>query len=152
MTKSSDEDFAHLMRVAPLISIDLILRDPENKILVGRRNNEPAKGFYFVPGGVIRKNERLDEAFRRILAAETGLSATRSDARFLGAYEHLYSTNCYGNPDFGTHYVVLGHELILDRRPDIHLDTHHSDYRWMSEAELLADANVHDSTKAYFKT
>jgi len=151
-TKANDEDFAHVIRVAPLIAIDLILRDPESKIFVGLRDNEPAKGFYFVPGGVIRKNESLDDAFIRILAAETGLNATRSGARFLGVYEHLYSTNRYDDPNYGTHYVVLGHELIFNCRPDIDLDTQHSDYRWLSEAELLSDPNVHENTKAYFRT
>jgi colanic acid biosynthesis protein WcaH len=152
MAKLNDEDFAHVIRLAPLIAIDLILRDPEGKIFVARRNNEPAKGFYFVPGGSIYKNERLDDAFMRILADETGLRAIRSEARFLGVYEHLYSTNCYGDPNFGSHYVVLGYELILKHRPDIHLDAQHSDYRWMSKTELLADAKIHENTKAYFRT
>lgn len=151
MTKANDKDFAHVIRVAPLIAIDIILRDPEGMIFVGRRNSEPAKGFYFVPGGVIRKNERLADAFMRILTAETGLSAALSEARFLGVYEHLYSTNRYGNPSYGTHYVVLGHELILNRRPVIRLDAQHGDYRWMNEAELLAASDVHENTKAYFR-
>jgi GDP-mannose mannosyl hydrolase len=117
-----DQTFAVVVRNAPLVSIDLILRDPEGRIFVGRRNNEPAKGMFFVPGGVIRKNETLDAAFRRVLAIETGLSGERSDARLVGAYEHFYSTSRCGDPAYGTHYVVLAHEIIFDRRPEILLD------------------------------
>src|SRR5215218_457853 len=68
----NDDTFKTIVRNAPLISIDLIIRDTCGKILVGMRTNEPAKGFYFVPGGVIRKNETLADAFSRIVAAETG--------------------------------------------------------------------------------
>ena len=70
----SEEEFGKIVRCVPLISSDLIIRDPERKVLLGLRNHEPAKGYYFVPGGRIRKGELLEEAFLRILAAENGLS------------------------------------------------------------------------------
>ena len=150
MSERIDEDtFAVVVRNAPLVSIDLMLRDPEGRIFLGRRNNEPAKGMFFVPGGVIRKNETLDAAFRRILAAETGLAGERSGARLMGAYEHLYPTNRYGDPAYGTHYVVLAHEIVFAQRPDIRLDKQHSEFRWMSDAEVLASGEVHENTKAY---
>src|SRR4051794_41167699 len=102
-----EDDFAHVVRNAPLISIDLVLRDPERNVLVGLRTNEPAKGFYFVPGGVIRKNETIKDAFERILLAETGCRALLSDARFIGVFEHFYEVSRFG--DYGTHYVVLSY-------------------------------------------
>jgi colanic acid biosynthesis protein WcaH len=146
-----DKSFAVVAKSAPLVSIDLILRDPDGTVFVGLRNNEPAKGFYFVPGGVIRKNEAFDDAFQRILAAETGLSATRSTACFVGVYEHFYSANRFGDPTYGTHYVVLGYELALLGRPIISLDSQHSAYRWLSEDQLLSASDVHENTKAYFR-
>lgn len=144
LPRLSEEDFATVARLAPFVSIDLILRDSESAILVGYRNNEPAKGFYFVPGGVVLKNETLAEAFARILAAETGLGIPFSKSTLLGVYEHLY-------PAQDRHYVVLGYALALGRRPAIKLDAQHSDFRWMREPELLAAADVHDNTKAYFR-
>src|SRR3954466_13792753 len=53
----SDAQFADVVRLAPLVSIDLVIRDPDGDVLVGLRTNAPAKGFWFVPGGRIRKNE-----------------------------------------------------------------------------------------------
>lgn len=47
----SDEHFLSVVSRTPLISVDLILRSRANKILLGRRNNRPAQGFWFVPGG-----------------------------------------------------------------------------------------------------
>lgn len=146
----SDEDFAVVVRSAPLVSIDLVLRNAEGRVLVGLRNNEPAKGTYFVPGGVIRKSERLDDAFSRILAAETGLDAARGDASFLGVYEHFYPTNRFGGPGYGTHYVVLAYTLALPEGAAVRGDAQHSRFRWMSEDEILSAPDVHENTKAYF--
>src|ERR1700752_4224955 len=86
-------DFHTVVRLAPLVSIDLIIRNPRGEVLLGLRNNEPAKGFYFVPGGIVLKHERLREAFARILKREINYDATLEDARLLGAYEHFYDAN-----------------------------------------------------------
>jgi colanic acid biosynthesis protein WcaH len=75
----NDADFHTLVRLAPLISIDFIIRNPRWEILLGLRNNAPAKGSYFVPGGIILKNERLADAFKRILKRETNFDATKAD-------------------------------------------------------------------------
>jgi colanic acid biosynthesis protein WcaH len=146
-----DEEFSRIVRSVPLVSIDLIIRDPERSVFVGFRNNEPAKGFYFVPGGCIRKGESLKEALERIAEAETGHRAEFKEALFLGVYEHMYPNNRFGHREYGTHYVVLAYELDLDHRPAIQLDSQHSCFRWMSEAELRAAPSVHPYTKAYFR-
>jgi len=150
-TRLSDEDFAHIVRHGVLPSIDIILRDPDGRIFVGRRSNEPARGVYFVPGGVIRKNERIAAAFDRLLATETGLTAPFTQARPLGVYEHFYPTNRYNDPAYGTHYLVLGYELAIDRHRNILLDAQHSNFRWMTAGELLAAHDVHENTKVYLR-
>jgi len=144
-------EFAQVVRLTPLVSIDLILRDSEGKVLVGLRTNEPAKGLWFVPGGRIEKDERLADAFARILSVETGLSLPMTQSRLLGVYEHLYDANRFEAPGYGTHYVVIARELRLDRRPDIKTDDQHSAMRWMRPDEILAAPDVHENTKAYFR-
>lgn len=145
-----DQDFARIVRDTPLVSIDLIIRDHERNVLVGLRTNEPAKHQYFVPGGVIRKNERIRDAFSRIVQVETSYRAKPEEANFLGVFEHIYCTNRFGDPDYGTHYVVLAYELNLDHRPEIAPDTQHKDFKWMNEADLVAAPDVHRNTKTYF--
>ena len=146
-----NDDFAHIVRHAPLVSIDIVIKDDENNVLVGFRANEPAKDYYFVPGGVIRKNETIGNAFTRILQAETSCRASLSEAIFLGVFEHLYETNRFGCPDYGTHYVVLAYELKLNHRPAVELDSQHREFLWMSETDILSAARVHPNTKAYFR-
>lgn len=133
----------------PLVSIDLIVRDAENRVLLGLRRNAPARGTWFVPGGVIRKNETLDAAYERVSRDELGQPLRRSDATFRGVHEHHYPDNFADAPGFGTHYVVLPYELHAPESltPP---DEQHRDYRWFSVAQLLADPQVHRNTQDYF--
>ncbi len=150
----SRDDFATLVRLGPLVSIDLIVHAPgsapgSERILVGYRNNEPAKGWWFVPGGSIKKGERLATAFARLTRAELGVEMPIERASFRGVYEHLYDTNITQAGGFGTHYIVLAHDVRLDR-PIEHLpNDQHGAYRWLTPAEILADPRVHGNTKAY---
>jgi colanic acid biosynthesis protein WcaH len=145
------EDFDSVVRLTPLVAIDLVVRSPDGRLLVGRRNNEPAKGWYFVPGGRISKNETLAAAFKRISLAELGVVKRIEEARFLGIYEHIYATNNHELAGFGTHYVVLAHELTSPIH-DLPLPIdQHGEFAWLTEAELLLCPEVHANTKAYFK-
>lgn len=146
------EEFANVIRLTPLVAIDLVVRSPEGRVLVGRRTNEPARGCLFVPGSRISKNETLQAAFRRITQEELGTAVPLERARLLGVYEHLYPTNRFEQPGFGTHYIVLAHELALALDPTKLPKDQHGEYFWLLPQELLRSSEVHENTKAYFKT
>lgn len=142
-------DWLQVVRHAPLVAIDLILLDLEGRVLLGLRENEPARGFWFVPGGAIRKSETLDTAFARIAGDELGLELQRRHAALLGVYEHHYATNFAGEPGVTTHYVVLAHRLSLQGELGP-ADAQHRELRWFGVEELRARDDVHANVKAYF--
>jgi colanic acid biosynthesis protein WcaH len=160
-TKGSSEvvnldqaSFLDVIDRTPLVSIDLVVVDPDQRVLCGWRVNEPARGFWFVPGGRIVKGETLDDAFARIATSELGEGDwCRSDGRLLGVFEHLYDTNFVGALDVTTHYVVLAYRLDVTVRP-LPPEVQHSKYAWLSAADTQADAfrsSVHPNTAAYFE-
>ena len=151
MSKLSNTDFLAVVSHTPLISIDLIVHDGQGRFLLGRRVNKPAQGSWFVPGGRVRKDESLDDAFARLIYEELGLTElVRTEADMLGVYEHFYDDNFSGTNGVSTHYVVLGYRLRQAQRlPHLPLDQH-SDYRWASADEILLDETVHDNSRAYF--
>ncbi|EJG0972888.1 GDP-mannose mannosyl hydrolase [Vibrio parahaemolyticus] len=141
--------FKTVVASTPLISIDLVVKSSEGKVLLGSRKNRPAKGFWFVPGGRILKDEKLDVAFQRLTRSELGEAFALSKADFIGVYEHLYEDNFSGEP-FSTHCIVLGYELIWKGElSDLPLEQH-SRYQWWDVNELLTSKDVHCNTKAYF--
>ena len=143
-------EFANIVRLTPLVAIDLIVRSPEGRVLVGRRTNEPAKGLLFVPGSRISKNETRAAAFRRITHEELGVVLEFESARFVGVFEHIYATNRFEQAGFGTHYITLAYELALDLDLTRLPKDQHGEYLWLTPAELLCAADVHQNTKAYF--
>jgi colanic acid biosynthesis protein WcaH len=144
------EEFSSVVRLTPLVAIDLIVRSPDGRVLLGRRNNEPAKGRFFVPGGRITKNETLAAAFKRISLAELGVEKQMAEARFLGVYEHFYTTNNLEQPGFGTHYVTLAYEVKSPVEDALLPKDQHGEYAWKTEAEILSCPEVHQNSKAYF--
>lgn len=145
------DELAQVVKLAPLVSIDLIIENEKDEILVGMRENEPAKGTWFVPGGRILKDERISQAFERIAKSELGLDIAFEQAEFVGVFEHLYPTNFAQTDGFGTHYVVLAYKLKLDAEQDIISDGQHSRLEWFSKEKILYDEKVHQNTKAYFE-
>ena len=151
--------FAKVVDSTPLISIDLVVRNASGQILLGLRTNRPAQGFWFVPGGRIVKNESIEQAFKRLTKAELGIELSIDSAKYLGLYEHFYNDSVFGAGNNGksisTHYVVNGFEVVLPLLDTAHTShvlpkDQHEDYRWLTEAELLAAPNVHDHSKWYF--
>ena len=146
----SSEAFQSVIDLAPLVSIDLIIRDKiSGCVLLGRRKNRPAQGYWFVPGGRVRKNESLADAFNRLTREELGFSCSLEDSELLGVYEHFYADSAFGGA-VTTHYVVIGRLLVVDTDDlDLPLDQH-SGYRWFEPDELLGRDEVHPYTKDYF--
>jgi colanic acid biosynthesis protein WcaH len=145
-----EEELLDVVEHAPLASIDLVVQNPHGEILLGLRTNEPAKGYWFVPGGRIRKDERLQSAFHRICNEELNLEYEIRDASFLGVFEHFYPTNFAGKDGVGTHYVVLAYRLVLRNEPENLPVVQHKKYEWMGEA-MASFRNVHQNAKAYFQ-
>ena len=141
--------FTNIVRDTPLISIDLVVLF-QGKALLGQRCNEPAKGYWFVPGGRIHKNEHINQAFCRLSQQELGVEMATADADFLGVYEHLYDTNFSERGGFGTHYVVLAYTIALDKMLTELPTQQHSDYRWVEVKKINNEGAIHDNTKAYF--
>ena len=143
------ETFKTVVSSTPLISMDFVIKNSQGQILLGRRNNRPAQGFWFVPGGRILKDETFSQAFSRLTFNELGLSLSITEARFLGPFQHFYQDN-FSESNFSTHYVVMGYQLALDLKVDNLPVEQHQDYQWWDEHELLESDTVHPNTKAYF--
>jgi colanic acid biosynthesis protein WcaH len=145
------EKFKEVVQNTPLVSIDLIIENINGEILVGWRNNHPAKGFWFVPGGRIMKNEKFEDAFHRIALDETGLDLKINDTIFMGIYEHFYPNEDFtGISSFGTHYVVIAFRLKLISSIENLPKEQHTEYWWASIDDLLDDVNVHENVRNYF--
>ena len=143
------EKFLEAVRAMPLVSFDMLVRDASDRILLGQRKNKPAKGFWFVPGVIIRKGETLQEAFARISRDELRQPLQLAEVRLHGVYEHFYEENAAGVAGVATHYIVLAYELTWPSDLTGLPLNQHNEYGWFTETEVLAHPLVHINTKAY---
>lgn len=148
-----DKIFKSVIQHTPLISIDLIVRNEQGEVLLGKRVNAPAKGYWFVPGGRVRKNETLDDAFVRLVREELGIESgvTRADAKFLGVFEHFYDDCVYGN-EVTTHYIVLAYNIYTNSEiSKLKINKQHKDILF-KDVQLLSEVNgTHKYVSLYFK-
>ena len=141
-----DATFKTIIDSTPLISIDILLKK-DNKVLLGRRVNKPAQGYFFSIGGRINKNETIDNAMARVALNELNIYL-KSTPEFIGVFEHFYDDSMYEN--VSTHYVNLAYEYEVEDALDPPTEQH-SEYQWFAIDELLESKQVHKYTKDYFR-
>lgn len=149
----SEEDFSSACSALPLVSIDLMITRPGDRgreLLLGLRNNRPAKGWWFTPGGRIRKNEALSTTLRRVAREEVGLNLDwLNRVQLLGAWDHFYPDSAFDN-SISTHYVNLPHVLHLTKdeaqmvQPPSGQGHQHQMWSWMPVAQASLDERVHE--------
>ena len=81
----------------PIATVAAIIKNDEGKILLTRRNVEPFKGQWCLPGGHIDDNENALDAAIREAKEETGLDF---EAEFLTYTDEII-------PDLNWHAVVM---------------------------------------------
>jgi colanic acid biosynthesis protein WcaH len=107
----------------PLVSVDLVV-EHDGGVLLGKRENEPARGEWFVPGGTVLKNEARTETVHRVAEEELGESVVIGGC--LGTYEHFYDTSEIEGVD-SKHYVATAYRCHLEHDdPDFSGDEQHS--------------------------
>ena len=142
-----ESTYYDIIKLTTLTSIDLIFVY-NDKVLVGMRNNNPAKATYFVPGCRTGKNELIRDGIMRVSREEVGLDIDPTNTKLLGVFDHVYHNN-FKDDTFGTHYIVTAYLIKLDRDPVLLKDKQHSSLNWLTLKELKNCRTVHQYTKNY---
>lgn len=152
----SSETFTMACAALPLVSIDFVITRPgtnDLEVLLGLRKNRPAQGWWFTPGGRIRKNEPVTAAISRVASGEVGIrGSTLARATLIGVWDHLYSDSAFSEA-VSTHYVNLAYLLNLQQEeadmlllPAGEADQH-EDWKWFSLESVPSEVAVHEYVK-----
>jgi len=76
-------DYLSVIRHTQLISVDLIV-ECSGGLLMGFRNNSPAKGTFFVPGGRVFKHESMGAAVERVMKDEVNVEVRADEGKRFG--------------------------------------------------------------------
>lgn len=107
--------YDQIVRSIPISSVEAII-PKNNSLLFLKRNNSPARGRWWFPGGRIRKGETLEEALYREVNEETGLELIES--KFVNVYSRIFDER---------HDITIAY-LCKCKEDKIVLNDEHSEY------------------------
>ena len=117
------------MTTGPSVAVGAIVID-KGAILLVKREREPARGQWSLPGGKVEIGESLREAIAREVREETGIDI---DVDFLiGVAERVVRDD---EGDISFHYVILDY-VCAPRSVTLRAGDDVSDARWVPVAEL----------------
>jgi len=122
-----------------------IVRD--GRVLIVRRARAPMLGVHTLPGGVVEAGETLEEAVRREIAEETGL--TIAPVGLAGYRDAIFRDK---DDRVERHFVIMAFAARwVAGEPKLNEELH--DYRWVTPAELAVlktTEGLHEIVNAAF--
>lgn len=121
----------------PKVTVTAIaIRD--NKLLVLRRNEEPFKDKWDLPGGYMTFGETAEDCLRRELKEELGVSNIKLDY-----LKSIPSEAVWKNKTF----AVLAKFYLVDFEGEIKLNDENSEYTWIALSEIAPTDVAFDSNQ-----
>jgi 8-oxo-dGTP diphosphatase len=109
----------------PAVTVDILLFGLESgriEVLLIKRDREPFRGLWALPGGFVEEDEALERAAERELREETGLTGI-----------HLEQVGAYGDPgrDPRGHTVSIAYSAVIEAgRNNLKAGSDAADARW----------------------
>ena len=132
------ELYRQILENMPISCVDIVIFH-KGKVLLVYRKEEPAKGKWWVPGGRIHKNEKLNDAVTRKVKEETNLDVIIE--KQIGGYEYMSDKGIY-DLKTGTHAVTVNYLVTPLEGQEIKVDETSSDYRWIDKIEESLDPYI----------
>ena len=131
------EKYESILSVIPILCVDLLIRNAD-KILLLKRDNEPAKGEYWFPGGRVLKLETIKSAALRKAKEEVSLDCKFHD--IISIEETIFKNNNKISKEIHTVNIVC--KLTATNIEGIWLDDLHSSFLWVSFHDIF-DMKLH---------
>jgi 8-oxo-dGTP diphosphatase len=92
----------------PLVGVGAVVVDGQGRVLLVKRGNEPRKGHWSIPGGLLEIGESMVDGTRREVLEETGLAVTPE--AIIEVVERIFREDARGPEDARVRY----HYIIVD--------------------------------------
>jgi ADP-ribose pyrophosphatase YjhB (NUDIX family) len=113
----------------PIIGVGAVIVD-RGRALIVRRNTEPLKGEWSVPGGVLELGEKLRDGAAREVLEETGLHVQVGEV--LDVFDSIFA-DTEGRTEY--HYVLI--DFLCSAEPgEAQAGSDVSEVRWATAAEI----------------
>lgn len=114
----------------PIVCVDGLVVNERGDFLLVKRQNEPFKGEYWVPGGRVCKGERLVDAIHRKMREELGIEVDIIER--VGFFE-FFHPKTEQDAEGGVHSISILY-LLRPKTYEIKLDEQSCAWGWFNEA------------------
>lgn len=114
--------YRQIRMIMPIVCVDLVVMDRKGKLLLVKRNNDPAKGEWWFPGGRVFYGETRIEAAKRKLQEECGLAAD--------SLRELFTEDCILHSAGGGSHAVTTFYMADTFNGNVSLDAQSREYSW----------------------
>ena len=126
----SSDLYNQILKCMPIPCVDLLVVNNSGNILLVKRQNEPAKGQWWFPGGrVYYKETRKDAAIRK-LKEECNLEAI--EIRELSTFDVILENNV---TNLAVHGITTLYYMKVDSEDAVRLDYQSIDADWRTQDE-----------------
>ncbi len=125
------EQYKQMLDLMVIPCVDVIAKYKKQFVLI-KRENEPAKGQWWLPGGRIFKGETIAEAGKRKLKEETKLTGTI--VKTVGPYETQFKEAPFGIKS-GVHSINVVLVMNIKDITSLSADKDHSAAQFFSKIE-----------------
>ena len=132
------EVYKPILDAMPLLCVDVVAyrgnRDGRS-ILMLERMEKPAKGLLWFPGGRLFKNESLEDAAKRKLREECGITRITLEKQ-IGAFSFSSHDGIFPDLKDGFHAVVIDYLVKVEDDTDMKVDDTSGGYKWLRREDL----------------
>jgi colanic acid biosynthesis protein WcaH len=127
-----DHLYQQIVQVMPIPCVDLVVTNDSGQVLLARRENEPARGEWWFPGGRVHYLEtRVDAAVRK-LRQECALEANQLVD--LGTFDVIVKRSDNGK---NLHGITTLYCMKVNQNQTFTLDSQNSEAQWRLPLEWL---------------
>lgn len=82
----TQQEFDSIYAKVPRLTVEIIIKNDKGGVYLTKRNIEPCKGLWHLPGGTVRFGEPLTDAVKRIAKRELGIAVIKE--KMIGYIEY----------------------------------------------------------------
>lgn len=145
--------YDQIIRMMPIPCVDVLVTTEDDKVLLLQRKSQPAAGQWWFPGGRVFIGETRENAAKRKLEEECGLTGMQFDE--VGTFDLIFNIT----EDICVHSITTLFRVQVAKESSIRLDYQSFKACWLTPSEWLQyelhpfisnqfkDTAGHDNTK-----
>lgn len=131
--------YKSIIKTIPIFCVDVIIQNQNSEYLLLKRNNNPMKGKWWIPGGRVLQCEMIIDAIKRKTYEEIGCKIKKF--KHYGFFERVFNSNSFEN-NIKYHTVSIVFKVKVKNDIKIKLCDQSSEWKWSKKLPRKLELNL----------